>query len=233
MYQWNWDETDTRAYLETDDPRVVAVIEHDDRQATPDGDAYMPAILGHEWWYNERDAAPCTTTFQDDAAWQAVRRAWDAWHYSDDPQDISNRYLRIFHGITLHLVTSTIDQYTHVWLVNSPAWRNNIGLSDEYYALYPEVNEEGYLTRTPAVAALVIREERKLWQAYLDNAVYGVGYAYNPHRVTHETPLNFELLDETFTSSIQCWGIYGEDEAEASAESFEYGKPDLPLMLDL
>jgi hypothetical protein len=204
------DDSYSVGWAETDDPRLLAVIVRDNNAEAPDGDCFAPAITSSEWWYNERFATPVKSVWEDDAAWSAIRSAWDEHGYSDDPSADANVQLLDEHGITLHLVRSSIDQYDHVWIVDSPAFRTAMGIEPD------------------ADSADVVRGDVETWKAFLDNDVYGVGYATQEARTTHETPVNFA----DFEVEIECWGFYGSEYAATTALAFEHGSPDLHPMLD-
>ncbi len=59
--------------------------------------------------------------------------------------------------------------------------------------------------------------------------VYGVGYAINMDRLSHEDEIEYFEFEE----EIQCWGFVGTEYAKESASSFEHGAPTLPEMLDI
>ncbi|MGN6325804.1 hypothetical protein [Pseudolysinimonas sp.] len=213
----DWHEANDRTlWHETDDPRMVAVVTLDPEPSAPDYDATAPTLIGYEWGTRANFTAigwaqPVPVgadTIQD--AWQRARaehpygvtRTVDAEEYAD-------RFVRIFHGATVHHLRSTVDQYTWAVVFDTPEWREAMG-----------IDRDATLDRDNLTADV---------QAYLDGDVYGIGWAVNDARVDDETDIPDDLSgwDET----IECWGFYGQEYAAESALAFEYGRPTLhPLM---
>lgn len=217
--KFTFDSNYTLGYAETDDPRILAIIERDEHFDLPDGDCFAPAMTGSEWRYGGRFTEPVSTVWQDDDAVDAVRRAWDHWGYDfgtyfGDPDSTAARWLRIFHGITVHLVTSSSDQYAHVWVIDSPAFRTAMGID-------------------PAMPTdEAVKGDVETWQAALDGDVYGIGYAVSHSRTTTETPVDLDDPAQGWEVNFDCWGFFGDEYAATSALSFDYGNPDLHPMLD-
>lgn len=202
---WNWNSAYTIAWHETDDPRIVAVIQRDDYAESPDYDAQAPTFLGYG--YGSR-ADTSVIGYGDVEAIAACQRAMYAYDATTG-RGIAYRYLRAFHGITAHYVSSSIDQYSWAIVLDSPEWRAAMGIAPD-----AELSTED-------IAGAV--------RAYLDGEVYGIGYAVIPGRVTDETEFDFDSSDVT----MECWGFYGEDYARSAALAFESGKPVLPEMLEV
>jgi hypothetical protein len=213
----DWHEADNnyrRQYALTNDPRVVAVIEREqDMDRNPiDGDAFAPAA-----WITYRNGyvwEKAGETFQDDDAMNAYVGALD--HFGRGTTDrfgvnVAERFMAAFHGTTVREVE--VYRGDVVVILNTPAWRENIGLDD-----------------TGLDRARILDGEVDVWRAVRDGEVYGVGYAVLEGRVMDDgAPIDLDGWDV----EIGCWGFLGEKYARDSAASFDGGTPELPAMLPL
>ena len=196
-------------YHETDDPRLLAVIRVDSEPESPDYDAQAPTVIGYEWG---RRADTRTIGWSPQLFRGSANTVADAWlkarnEYEDE--DLADRFVRIFHGVrAIHHLRSSVDQYSWAVVFDDPAWRDAMGI--------------------PRATVLDCDDVASEVQAYLDGDVYGVGYAVFAERTTHETPIEYDDFEET----IECWGFYGDNYARETALRFDYGRPDLPPMLD-
>ena len=204
---WEWDDNYATAYAETNDPRVLAVIQRETYFETPDGDAYAPTLTRHGWRSFDRWAT-CNSVYVDDDATDAFIRA--SSHYGNTDHEMIDRYMRAFHATNVYRLSSSIDQYTNVVILDSPAWRDHVGLTAEYLATQD-------WDRAPMAG------EVETWQAYLDGDVYSIGYAVNEERASSDDDINLWEFD----IEIVCGGFYSERYAKESAAAFEYGAPDL------
>jgi len=195
----NWHEEDTaafdgaRQYRATDDPRLLAIIERSSDSMTPDGDAYAPAYSAdyRGGWSLDRIGSG----FDDDEAAEAVVTAWSHWGVNSDTAE---RFLRIFHGVTVHTLSGP-SQGDLLVILDTPAHREHTGgsgTSDEY-----------------------TKGDRDAWRAYRDGDVWAIGYAVNPLRTTHDEPVD---LDD-WTVEIESYGYYGEDWAREAALGLDGG----------
>lgn len=197
---WTWDDEYSTAWAETDDPRVLAIIQRDDEASSPDYDSTPPTLIGYEWG-SRADFTTIGGKSSAPEAWLRARNEWD--------EDTANRFVRIFYEVkTVYYLASSIDRYTWAVVFDAADWREDMGID-------PDVE---------LVADDLIVEV----QAYLDNDVYGIGYAVNEGRVTDETPVDFS----TFNPELVCWGFYGDKYAMQSALDFEDGRPELDTLLD-
>lgn len=214
-WQWVGDEF-RHAFATTDDPRVIAVIKRDDEWGGGhiDGDAYAPAFYWDRYWGQIDGEAG--STYQHDEAREILERIADARSIFQSrrmPWATVERYAWIFYGTTMHQVSSSIDQSTQVVILNTPAWREYVGLDES------RAREDG-----------IMDGDIQSWTAALDGEAYGIGYAVLEGHVLDdgEEP---EFSDYALT--IECWGFLGEDYAKQSAGAFEAGAPNLPEMLEM
>lgn len=194
----------TTFYAETDDPRVLAVIQLDQEPQAPDGDGQAPAYwLEHRHGWTTGRAGDVYHDEQSDRAAAAYVEALEAFYGRRDREAIAARYLHIFHGITaLELLRD--GSGASVLIFDTPNYREHVG---------------GIAGDDP------LQGEREEWRAYLDGDVYGIGYAVNAERTTTETPVG-DVWDD-FDVTIECWGFAGRDYAESEAFTFSYGSPTL------
>lgn len=188
-----------RAYRETDDPRLLAIVERTSSDYAPDGDVYAPA-----YWVEYRGAWNLTRAgsgFDDDDAREAVERAWGQWGRS---HETAARFLRAFHGITVHEVHGP-SQGDLLVILDTPAHRA----------------ETGDDTATPAPSDEWVAGDVATWRAYVDGDVYAIGHAVNPLRTSHDEPVD---LDD-WTVEIESYGYYGDDWAHEAAAALD-GAPD-------
>ncbi|WP_263729985.1 hypothetical protein [Cellulomonas sp. SG140] len=210
MKDWTWDETYTRGWARTDDPRVLAVIERDSSPSRPDGDAFAPTLVGYGWRHNDYEIAQEVAS--DDDVLRAFQRACGYFGIlpAHTPETIVTRYMRIFHGTELTFVSSTLDRYANVVIFDTPTWRNAVGVSDD--------------------AEDVLAGERITWQAYLDEDVYGVGTAVRATQVLDDSDVDLNDWDV----SIESWGHYGDESAEEAAlEHAAWAIGQLPELLPI
>jgi len=205
MSTWIWDSDYGRAYARTSDPRVLAVIERDSDPLTPDGDAYAPA-----YWLD--GLSHVSGTFEDDDVAEAYDRATREWGQNDERVP---RYLRAFYGVRGYkIVSSTIHRDYEVIIFDTEAHRHAMGTPMSYPS-------EDYLAGDEAT-----------WQAYLDDEVYGIGWAVNPSRVM-DNGEPIDLDDGTWEVEMTCWGYYGDGYAMEEAGEFADGEPYLEPMLTI
>jgi hypothetical protein len=214
MHEWHPTSDWYRQWRETDDPRVIEVIEHDTDPLPPDGDAFAPAYwleYRGSWYTNEAGS-----TFRDDELAEAFVTALNAWGWRNLP--LVERYLRIFHGARLFTLNGPSQGDTLV-IFDSPAHREHIGNEAEHDLTTWSLEEW-------------LRGDIDTWQAHIDGDVWGVGYAVLEERVTTETPINGDDLEaQGWDVEIQSWGYAGEAWARDAAGDFEL--PDLPTLLPL
>jgi hypothetical protein len=201
-YQW----------AETEDPRVLAVIEYDDDARIDDlydGDAINPVIyVEHHYGLKFRWVAG-----YDGGEAELMQKAYDQWGWDGT----ARRYLWIFHGIAADNANGGYDRDGNWIVATSTAYRKHVG--NEEPASYAEALED--------VAAIVT----DLSDA-LDGYVFGAGYATNEaRRLPDDEPI--DLTDGSWEIEIQCWGFVGEKYARETALNFEDGRPDLPEMLPI
>lgn len=202
---WNWDNDYNLAYAETDDPRVLAVIQRDEYPSAPDYDAQAPTLMAYD--YGSR-ANFTQIGGKSDApdGWLRARQQWQ-----DD--DLADRFVRIFYGVrAVHHLSSSIDRYSWGLVFDADDWRTDMGIEPT-----TELDRDNLCSEV---------------DAYFDGAVYAVGYAVSHTRTTTEIPVDLDDPDQGWDTTLECWGFYGEDYAKESAEAFDHGGPDLDLMLD-
>lgn len=228
-----WSDDYETGYVETPDPRVLAIIKRDRDSEGPDGDSYAPAVwleYRNGWCSNGAAGA----TFQDDDSVSAylearnrapyyANRGRNAGRYAIDSEEFAARYMRAFHATAVELVTG---QDSTILLLNTPAFRAHVGIDN------PDGTRSTGADGEPMAdsVALSLDGESAEFSAWLDGDVYGVGYAVNPARVTEETPVDYS--DGSWEESLECWGFFGEEYALESAIAFEHGAPNLPTLLD-
>lgn len=229
---WTPDDNYSRYYLETDDPRLLLIVEREESgDNAPDGDSLAPA-----YWLNHRNYPGATvtqagSTFEDDYAMAAYQDALG--RFSDE--DTAERFMRIFHDTTIERLNQRGDTLV---LLNTPAFRQHVGID----------NPDGTRAQAGGTAdrpgdsgpiddsiALSLDGERETWRAYLDGEVYGVGYAIRPERTTNEsTPLQLtpdseeesDLDSAGWEVNLECWGFYGLEYAQQESASEGY----LPML---
>jgi hypothetical protein len=205
-------ETETH-YAETDDPRILAVIQRDPYAQISelyDGDAINPIIyvdhvhgLSFDWvaGYDGGEAA-------------LMQRAYDEWGWNGT----ARRYLWIFHGIAADNAHGGYDRSGNWIVATSRAYREHVGITEEPKT-YDEALED-------------VKSIAKDLSDALDGYVYGVGWAVNEaRRLPSDEPI--DLLDGEWEIDMQCWGFVGEEYARTTALAFDHGSPDLPLMLSI
>lgn len=204
-WTWTWDRDYDRAYAKTDDPRLLAVIERDPDPLAPDGDGFAPA-------YRFDDMSHMSGTFEDDDVAEAYVRAVQEWGQDDARVP---RYLRAFYGVLgYEIVRSSIYWSYKVIIFDTVAHREHVGAP-------MTLPSEDYLVG-----------DVDTWQAYLDDEVYGIGWAVNPSRVM-DNGEPIDLDDDTWEVELECWGYYGRDWAQEAALQFEAGEPYLEPLLPL
>lgn len=114
-----WDKDYRVGYMPTDDPRLIGVIERDEHHSVADLDwCYLDGVRINDDYGSRRegtwlgcDCHDCPSVLRD--AVERAEREWGAnsWRYADDERIA--RYLRIFHGVEIVELHSTVDQY--VW----------------------------------------------------------------------------------------------------------------------
>lgn len=222
---WTFDSDYKRAFAQTSDPRVLAVIERDEEYGGGhiDGDAYAPAF----YWDRRNGGIESTagSTFMDDESKHIAERivaARDHFQWKRLPWATVERYARVFHGTTLAQVTSSIDRDAQVFILNTPTWREHVGIG-EYAPVVTTTSEERATTD-------YLEGDVKEWQGALDGEVFGIGWATLEERRLEDDE-DIDLTD--WNVEIECWGFIGEDYAQESAARFDAGTPDLPEMLDI
>lgn len=214
-----WDSTDDYKYefAETDDPRVLAVIEREEEYGGGhiDGDVYAPAFYWDRQWGKVDGTAG--STFQDDESRRVLDRMIEARSHFQWRRIHSNhweRWARIYHGTTFVQVSSSIDRDCQVVILNTPTWREHVGYTGDPFA------ED------------ILKGDESEWSGALDGEVYGIGWAVNEaRRLPDDEPI--DVTDGSWTIEIECWGFIGLEYARGEALEFGYGKPDLPEMLEV
>jgi hypothetical protein len=202
-HEWHTSADWEHQWRETDDPRIIQVIERDrhfDTQVW--GDVYAPAA-----WVEYRGAWSTNTAgevFDDPDAWEAVELALRCFGYRSETM---KRYLRIFHGIEYAELAGP-SQGDTLWILDTPKWREEIGITG---------------TSEEALAPNV-----ETWQAYIEGDVWGIGHAVLEGRVDTETPVN---LDD-FDIQIEGWGYFTETWARQACDT-EITAPLLHPLLDM
>lgn len=201
----DWTLNGDHQYATTNDPRVIAIIERDQDYGGGhiDGDVYAPAWY-FDTWREELDDAG--STFRDDASEHIMSRLADArWRFRHKRLsfDVVERWLRIFHDTTMRQVKSSIDREAQVVILNTPSWREHVGLDS-----YDEHILDG---------------DVESWQAAMSGEVYGIGYAVNEDRTDPDEEIDLDDWDIT----VEVWGYLGETYAQNAAASFENGEPDI------
>lgn len=212
MHTWHESADGDLQWRETDDPRILEVLERDSDPLPPDGDAYAPA-----YWLEYRGewfTSPAGSTFRDDELAAAFITALNAWGYRNLP--VVERYLRIFHGAAFTTLAGPSQGDTLV-IFDSPAHRELMGHFARRDLSHWTADE-------------FLRGDIDTWQAYIDGDVWGIGYAVLEERVTTETPVDLDGQD--WDVSIEGWGFAGIEWAREGVTS-EIAFPDLPTLLPL
>ena len=122
-YQW----------AETDDPRVLVVIERENEWGGGhiDGDVYAPAF----YWDRGRGRADTEagSTFMDDESrriFEVLIDARDRFRHKRMHSDVWERWAWIYLGTTFEQVSSSMDRDTQVVILNTPTWRKHVGMDD-------------------------------------------------------------------------------------------------------
>lgn len=222
---WTFDSDYKRGFARTSDPRVLAVIERDGEYGGGhiDGDAYAPAF----YWdrRNGGIAGTACSTFMDDESRHIAERiveARDRFMYVRMPWATVERFARVFHGTTMAQVSSTIDRDAQVVILNTPTWREHVGIG-EYAPVVTTTSEE-------RSAIDYLAGDVKEWQGALDGEVFGIGWAtLEERRLEDDEEIDLDAWD----IEIQVWGYIGEEYAQESAARFDAGTPNLPEMLSV
>lgn len=204
--KWEWDRDYNRAYAPTDDPRVIAVIERDERADAPGGDmapAYWASAIPGEYIQHAAYSRGTNDRYFIERFREADARLRGS--------EIIDRWARIFHDTAVQIIpTSRYRNDTPLIVLDTPEYRDLVGITGG-----PDKRHlDGEI------------EELRAWIA---GDVFGVGYGVLESRVTDETPIDIDEFDVT----IECWGFYGEDYATETAERFDYGTPTLAPLLDM
>lgn len=122
-YQW----------AETDDPRVLVVIERENEWGGGhiDGDVYAPAFYWDRHWGRKESEAG--DTFMDDESrriFELLADARDRFQHKRIHSDVWERWAWIYLGTTFEQVSSSIDRDTQVVILNTPTWRKHVGMDD-------------------------------------------------------------------------------------------------------
>lgn len=202
-------------YRETNDPRIIEVIQRDTEPQAPDGDMFAPAywLRYHMNWTVD----PAGDTYRDDNVAEAYRGARD--RYYKNPEAVE-RYMRLYWDTYVLTIEDYYRTDAELVILDTPDWREHVGISDpataDIHARYPDH----------------LKGDRETWQAYLDGDVWGVGHLVNPDRVLHGDPDDIDPDDGTWDSPEPfAWGHYGEDLAKESCYLFDLPalNPLLPL----
>lgn len=212
---WHHNSDDTRLWHETDDPRVVVVIEQDSDSRLSelfDGDAINPIYI-HDYQGNGR--LEFTGGYDDDAvasAWTAAYNRAPYWRDTNS-SDFADRFVHTFHGAYVSHVTGGYRPDFEILVFDSPGYREHIG----------DTAENASQADADSVAQEVSRA--------LDGEVYGIGYATSDAHRTNETPIDLDDPDQDWDVEIACWGLVGDTYATESALALEHGRPSLHPML--
>lgn len=220
---WNSNEDYTTYYAQTDDPRVLAIIERDDEatfEQCLDGDAILPTFM------IDRDTASHVGGYDEDTELAArIIAARDRFRYAAGYRydglridhivkgdEMLERWAWVFYGTTVNRGHYGYNNAYDVLVLNTPGFRKHIG------------NEE--LTRDEAQQW--VDSMRSEIANIADGDVYGIGWATFEERVLEDDePIN---LDD-WNIETQCWGFVGEEYAKESAARWDAGAPELPTML--
>lgn len=211
---WGYAERGETCYqfTQTDDPRVVAVIERDPYATMEelfDGDAISPIIyVEHRRGLDFRHVAG-----YDGGEAELMQQAYEQWGWNTT----ARRWLWIFHGIAAENADGGYDRSGNWIVATSRSFREHVG-ADE-----PATYDEARKSCEP--------EAREVSNG-LDGEVYGVGYAVNEGRRLPDDE-EIDLFDPNWEVTIECWGHVGEGYAQRTALGFEYGRPNLPEMLEV
>lgn len=229
----DWTETDDYkvSFATTSDPRVLAVIRNQSDEdgcggAYIDGDCYAPAF-----YFERGGKTRAGSTFTDDAsdsiaeAYANAKSYFVNRHYRKGGRqmnydEVTKRYLRIFHDTTIAEASSSVIRGMDVVIFNTPTWREHIGWTDEYAA---QQDEDIRLTDK------MLEGEQEEWTAALDGDVFGIGWAINEARRMDDVEIDYDDFEE----DIQVWSFIGERYAKESAARWDGGTPDLPPMIDI
>lgn len=202
--QFEFDSDYRIGYAETDDPRVLAIIERDDADLSLadlfDGDAINP-IYTREYGRSDLVFAG---GYDDDTVAKAWTRAYQHLGYDDNAAD---RFVRIFHGATVAHTSGGYRPDFEVIVFDTPDYREHIGDTPD------NVSQDA--------ADDTADEVRRA----LDGGVYGIGYAVSATRTTTETPIDLDDPDQAWELTIECWGLIGDEYAASEAIAFAYGDP--------
>lgn len=196
-----WNETPdwNRQWRETDDPRLIEVIERDGNAQPPDGDVYAPA-----YWVEYRgewSSSRAGFTFDDDEVVYALLTAWNRWGFRN--QGIAERYLRIFYGSAFVTLNGPSQGDTLV-ILDTPAHREHISADAERELTMPT---DEWLSGDVST-----------WRAHIEGDVWGAGYATLEGRVTTETPIDGDNLeDQGWVIEVETWGYAGTEWAREAA----------------
>jgi hypothetical protein len=208
---WNWNSDCSRAYAETDDPRLLLIIERDDEPEGPDGDCYAPAYF-IESRYGYVSSGMAGSTFNGDDELAAYLDARNHWNDAETAE----RYMRIFHGVAVYEHDTRGNGGGYHWVtLDTPAWRDHVGIEPDAVLTDDNLNGDHI--------------------AWLDGDVFSIGYAVMPERTTTETPIDptTDLEDQGWEIDIEVSGFYGEEYAKEAAADHSYGiGPNLPPFLD-
>lgn len=123
-YQW----------AETNDPRVLLVIQRDNEYGGGhiDGDVYAPAFYWDRQWGRKESEAG--STFMDDESKRILEvliEGRSRFQHKHIHSDVWERWAWIFHGTTFEQVSSSIDRDAQVVILNTPSWRKHVGMDDD------------------------------------------------------------------------------------------------------
>lgn len=199
------------AYRETDDPRLVVLVERDENVTLAqafDGDALLPV---YSRGYRDSGRLTFEGGYEDDEVAEAWTRAYQH-RWARDGVEFADRFVRAFYGAEVEHVEGGYRPDFECVVFDTSNFRAHI-------------EDPRGVDRSRESVKSMADEVRNV----LDGDVYGIGYAVNAGRVTDETPVA-ECWDD-FDQNIECWGFIGDEYAATAAADFEMGRPELHPLL--
>lgn len=204
--RWNTPH-DEYEYAETDDPRVIAVIQREwDRTVEDsfDGDAINP-VYSRSWRDGSLDHRG---GWDDDVVASAWANAYEMSPWNHDASGFADRFVRIFHdALVRHVDGSHGNDRDGEWVIfDTPAFRRHLDPEGDYPKEH--IIDPSWLDSVESELIKV-----------LEGDVWGVGFAINPNRRLPDVEVG-DILSDGWEISIECWGHIGEDYARSEALSY-------------
>lgn len=112
---WEWADNYARAYCEGDDPRIIALIEHEEYiNENPTEWCGQHAIVRCDWSWRNLEASGCQGSDCADSWGAQVTEAFVRAVNEFGDEDWAERYLRIFWDAEVHVLGSYVDRYSNV-----------------------------------------------------------------------------------------------------------------------